>query len=135
MANMSFALTTQQYIDGTKSVTRRNGWKHIVIGKIYNGVNKVMGFKKGEKPVILGRHIVKSSRWEPLRRLLDEPEYGKAEVILEGFPNLTPQEFVQMYCKHNKCTPETLVHRIEFSRFSGHKSVNIVMVNKVEAEK
>lgn len=114
MPNMSFALTANQYKAKTKTVTRRNGWKHIVIGRVYNGVNKVMGFKKGEKPVIFGRHIPTSSRWEPLRRLIDEPEYGRQEVIKEGFPDWTPEQFVEMYCTHNKCTPETLVNRIEF---------------------
>lgn len=73
-----------------------------------------MGFKKGQKPAILGQHIPTSSRWEPLRRMTDEPEYGRQEVILEGFPDWTPEQFVEMYCKHNKCTPETLVNRIEF---------------------
>jgi hypothetical protein len=114
MANMSFAITQEQYLNQTKDVTRRNGWKHIKIGKVYNGVNKCMGFKKGEHPVIYGQHIPISSRWEPLRRMIDEPEYGRQEVIREGFPDWSPEQFVEMYCKHNKCKPETLVNRIEF---------------------
>lgn len=112
--NMSFALTSEQYKNKTKTVTRRNGWKHIKIGVPMNGVNKCMGFRKGEKPVIFGQHIPISSHWEPLRRVIDEPEYGKQEMILEGFPDWEPKQFVEMYCNHNKCTPETLVNRIEF---------------------
>ena len=116
MQNMSFALTPEQYKNKTKTVTRRNGWKRVKIGATYKGVNKCMGFKKGEKPIVFGYHVLIDSRWEALRRMIDEPEYGRQEVILEGFPDLTPEEFVAMYCKHNKCVPETLVNRIEFRR-------------------
>lgn len=42
-------------------------------------------------------------------------EYGRREVIREGFPDLTPAEFVAMYCRHNGCTPETVVTRLAFS--------------------
>jgi hypothetical protein len=114
MANMSFSITEEQYKNRTKTVTRRNGWRHIKIGTVYNGVNKCMGLKKGEKSIIFGQHVPISSCWEPLRRMIDEPEYGKLEVALEGFPDWTPDQFVAMYCKHNKCTPETMVNRIEF---------------------
>lgn len=116
MPNMSFGLTQPQYIADTKDVTRRNGWKHIKIGVIHNAVNKVMGFKRGEHPTVFGQFIPLSSRWEPLRRMIDEPEYGREEVIREGFPDWTPEQFVAFYCKHNKCKPETLVNRIEFKQ-------------------
>ena len=112
--NMSFALTARQYQDRSKTVTRRNGWDRLRVGEILNGVNKCMGFRRGESPVRFGQHQVLSIRKEPLRRMLDEPEYGQAEVILEGFPDLTPAQFVEMYCKHNQCAPETLVNRIEY---------------------
>lgn len=113
MPNMSFAITPNQFKNRTKFVTRRNGWRKIKIGVIHNAVNKGMGLKKGEHPVIFGQFIPVSSRWEPLRRMIDEREYGLQEVILEGFPDLTPEQFVEMYCRHNKCTPETEVNRIE----------------------
>lgn len=112
--NMSFALTTEQYRDQTKTVTRRNGWEFAQLGEIVNGCEKCQGLKKGEKIVKIGQHRWVSLRWEPLRRMIDEPEYGCKEVILEGFNYMTPQEFVDMYCAHNKCTPDTLVHRMEF---------------------
>jgi hypothetical protein len=114
--NMSFALTPTQYRDGSKDVTRRNGWDHVRVGEILNGVNKAMGFKKGERPVYFGQHQVLSKRKEPLRRMIDDLEYGRAEVIREGFPDLTPEKFVEMYCTHNHCTPEKEVNRIEFRR-------------------
>jgi len=114
--NMSFILTPDQYKSGTKTVTRRNGWNHLKIGKIMNGVNKTMGFKKGEKPVIFGRHVPISSRREPLRKMLDDYQYGVREVVREGFPTWTPEQFVEMYCKHNKVTPDFEVNRIAFRR-------------------
>jgi hypothetical protein len=62
----------------------------------------------------MGQHRFTDLRWEPLRRMIDDPEYGKQEVILEGFPEMTPQQFVDMYCQHNKCTPDKVVHRMAF---------------------
>jgi len=37
-----------------------------------------------------------------------------ADCVLEGFPEMTPAEFVAMYCKANKCNPDKVVTRIEF---------------------
>lgn len=112
--NMSFALTTQQYRDRTKTVTRRNGWKFAKVGDVVNGCEKCQGLKKGEKIIKMGQHRFTDLRWEPLRRMIDDPKYGEREVILEGFPEMTPQEFVDMYCKHNRCSTDDLVHRMAF---------------------
>ncbi|MBE2222793.1 MAG: ASCH domain-containing protein [Anaerolineae bacterium] len=111
---MSFALTTRQYQNKTKSVTRRNGWKFAKVGDMVNGCEKCQGLKRGERITVLGQHRWVCLRWEPLRRMTDDLEYGKREVNLEGFPEMTPQEFVDMYCKHNKVTPDALIHRMEF---------------------
>ncbi len=46
--------------------------------------------------------------------MIDDLEYGAKEVVKEGFPNLSPTEFVDMFCKANKCQPETIVRRMEF---------------------
>ena len=52
---------------------------------------------------------------EPLRRMVDEPAYGRQECVREGFPQLTPEQFVAMFCaSHKGCTPDTTVTRIEF---------------------
>lgn len=112
--NQSFMLTKEQYRAQTKFVTRRSGWKFAKVGDVVNGCEKCQGLKKGEKIVVMGQHRFTNLRWEPLRRMIDEPEYGERECVLEGFPDMTPQEFVEMYCKHNKCKPEALVHRLEF---------------------
>ena len=67
----------------------------------------------------MGQHKIISLRWEPLERLINDPEYGKQEMILEGFPDMAPDDFVAMYCKMNKCEPSTLVHRMEFVYVDG----------------
>lgn len=114
MRNQSFALTTRQYVDGTKNVTRRLGWAFAKVGHIYCGVEKCQGLKKDEKIVRLGTHEIVSLRWERLDLMLTDELYGKAEVIKEGFAWLTPLEFVKMFVAHNRCLYETLVHRMEF---------------------
>lgn len=113
--NMSFMLTTTQYRARTKDVTRRLGWLRLKAGDPFDAVEKGMGLKKGERVVRLGSNVCRSERWEPLRRMLDDLAYGQAEVIREGFPEMTPAAFVAMFCRtHRGCTPDTEVHRIEF---------------------
>lgn len=46
--------------------------------------------------------------------MTDDLDYGRQEVIKEGYPDMTPHEFVEMYCAHNKCTPDDEVHRMEY---------------------
>jgi hypothetical protein len=112
---MSFMLTTEQYRNRTKTVTRRLGWQFLKPGAILNGVEKGMGLKKGEKVVKLGQHQVVSVRREPLRTMLDDLAYGTEECQKEGFPDMTPQQFVEMFCQsHRGCEPGTVVTRIEF---------------------
>ncbi|KKM84350.1 hypothetical protein LCGC14_1300000 [marine sediment metagenome] len=112
--NQSFFHTKKQYRARTKTVTRRDGWAFAKVGDIVNGCEKCQGLRKGEKIVVMGQHRYTNLRWEPLSRIIDEPEYGKAEVILEGFPDMTPDEFVSFFCGAMKCTPKKLVHRMEY---------------------
>lgn len=109
---MSFALTTQQMHDRTKHVTRRLRWKDLKPMTYLLAVEKSQGLKKGEKvkPIHPIRTI--NVRREELRRLTDDPVYGAAEVRAEGFPDMTPAQFVEMFCRHNKCTPDDTVTRI-----------------------
>ena len=116
MRQISFALTTPQVRAGTKRVTRRLGWATLTPGTPLQGVEKGQGLKKGETVTKLDVVMVLDVRREPLRRMTDEPEYGQVECILEGFPEMTPAEFVAMFCEHNGCTPETVVTRIEFEK-------------------
>lgn len=119
--NMSFSLTEPQFLDGTKNVTRRLGWRKLKPGTILTAVRKGMGLKKGEHPVVLGKLCVKSVTQEALHVLMENLEYGESEVRREGFAHDNevqgcPTLFVQMFCKHMKCTPDTIVTRIEFRK-------------------
>jgi hypothetical protein len=111
---MSFSLTTPQFRARQKDVTRRYGWWDLEPGDVLSAVEKAMGLKKGEKAVPLGPIGIVTARAEPLRRMIDEPEYGAVEVIREGFPNITPAQFVEMLCKHSGKAPEDPVNRIHF---------------------
>lgn len=112
--NMSFAMTTQQVRAGTKDVTRRMGWKKAKPGQVCTAIEKGQGLKKGEKIVPIRQIRIVSAYQEQLRRMIDEPVYGKHECIREGFPNLTPFEFVAMFCAANNCEPTDYPMRIEF---------------------
>lgn len=112
--NQSFMLTQKQYLAQTKTVTRRLGWAFAQVGDVVNGCEKCQGLKKGEKIVKMGQHQIIALRWERLDRMIDEPKYGKSECVAEGFPDMTPHQFVEMFCKANKCLPETVAHRMEF---------------------
>ena len=80
---ISFMLTQDQVLDGTKTQTRRLGW---------------------------GLIRVKRVRRERLDKIT------KADVVAEGFPDMSPAEFVAFFVKANKCRPETIVTVIDFER-------------------
>jgi hypothetical protein len=107
---MSFALTEPQFLDGSKDVTRRLGWEDLPPGEQLTAIRKGMGLAKGEKQVELGPILVVSARRERLDAI-DQDDCRR-----EGFPELTPAQFVAFFCKANGCKPETIVTRIEFRR-------------------
>lgn len=112
--NISYALTTKQFRDRSKDVTRRLGWKNVKVGEILNGCVKCMGLKPGEQIERLGRIRVVSARREPLSRMITDPDYGKEEARREGFPNMTGAQFVEMFCKHMRVDADEVVTRIEY---------------------
>ena len=115
MRNISFSMTTPQVRSQQKDVTRRLGWEFLKVGDRLQGCVKCMGLKKGEKLEVLAViEVVKVSR-EPLRDMLDNYLYGISECRREGFPYLTPAEFVDFFCAgHKGCTPDTIITRIQF---------------------
>jgi hypothetical protein len=116
MKNISFAMTIAQVRDETKSVTRRLGWQQLKPGDLLLPVEKCMGLKKGEKITPIRNPIrVTNVRVEPLQRMLDDLRDGECECILEGFPDLSPAQFVHMFCRAYRCTPSTTITRIQFS--------------------
>lgn len=118
MRNISFALTTEQFLDGSKTVTRRLGWMKLRPGDMLCAVEKAQGLKKGEKVKKLGTLRVIQTNREPLKAMLERKDGGESEVIAEGFPHFVADAFVHMFCEHNGCTPDTKVTRIEFERLT-----------------
>ncbi len=116
MRNMSFSMTADQVIAGTKTVTRRFGWWFIKEGDLVRPIYKGMGLKKGEK--------VKPIRG-PIRIVRAKAELlcdiTKADVIREGFPGQTRQWFISMLCAHHRTYPSAVVNRIEFEYTDIHR--------------
>lgn len=109
MRYMSFMLTRPQFLDRTKHVTRRIGWDHVKVGDVLMGCEKCMGLRKGERTVKLGPIRITDKRREPLNAITQE------DCILEGFPALTPDDFVFMFClTHKGCKPKTTITRIAY---------------------
>lgn len=118
MRLMSFGLTVPQMQAGTKSVTRRLGWRRAKPGDVLQPVRKAMGLRKGETVERITRPIVLLEvSFEPLRRISDDLDYGLAELVLEGFPNYPggPDAWCMWFIDgHRGCTPETVVTRLRF---------------------
>lgn len=109
MKNISFAITKTQVVTRAKTVTRRVGWLDLKAGEILQGVEKAQGLKKGEKVKVLCKVRVVSVTPQVLMAI------DQAEVEREGFPGMTPDEFIAMFCKtHKGVTPQTEITRIEF---------------------
>lgn len=113
---ISFSFTTPQFLAGTKDVTRRLGWENARAGDILDAVEKAMGLKKGQSMVQIGQIRLVDVRREPLNRIL-LGTYGKQECIREGFPDMTPEQFIEFFCRsHAGCFPEREITRLEFEK-------------------
>ena len=106
--NMSFKLTVPQIRAGTKNVTRRLGWWFLYPGDIVNAVEKCRGLKKGEKVKVIRQIYIIATYRQSLTRI------DAVEVIREGFPGMTPYDFIEMFKKANHCSGLEIVNRIEF---------------------
>jgi len=108
MRMMSFALTKRQFKAREKDVTRRLGWKYLKPGDHFMAVEKAMGLKKGEKVVKLGECVCISNTPERLDSITQE------EVNREGFPEMTPAQFIGFFCNANGCRYDAVINRIVF---------------------
>lgn len=112
MRNISFALTTEQVRNQTKTVTRRTGWRRLKPGDRLQPVVKGMGLKKGEHVEKIGGPIeVVSASREKLSHLW---VHGTDEVFREGF-QMSVSRFMDFFVStHKGVTLDTEVTRIEF---------------------
>lgn len=118
--NISFALTTKQIRDRTKTVTRRKNWwvdknnrPLLRVGDVLNACVQCMGLQ-GKPLERMGQIRVTGLRRETLNLMAINEGYGKEEAAKEGFPNLTGSQFVEMYISHMGGHGGQLVTRIEF---------------------
>ncbi|MEV6340977.1 hypothetical protein AB0M12_40435 [Nocardia vinacea] len=106
---MSVSLTEDAVRERRKSVTRRMGWLTLTSGTRLTLCRKVMGRKRGE-PLV---RIVDVEVVEVRRERLDTITLD--EVRAEGFPDMTPEQFVAFFCgSHKGCTPGSTVTRIRW---------------------
>lgn len=127
MRNISFALTTDQVRKGTKTVTRRMGWQWLVDAcargaEVYlMACEKCMGRKKGEPLVRLRVIEVLDARRELLDAMIVDRDYGQAECSAEGFPDMSPEEFVAFFQgSHAGCQIDSEITRIHFRYADEH---------------
>lgn len=113
--HMSFTLTSDAVLRQEKTVTRRLGWRFLSPGDLFVPVEKAQGLQKGQHHVVLWPLCrCLSNRSEYLNQLLLHPAWGWEEVRREGFPGMSPGEFVDMFMALNHCSLDTVVNRIEF---------------------
>jgi uncharacterized protein YqfB (UPF0267 family) len=106
---ISFSMTTAQVRARTKTVTRRVGWLNLKPGDILQAVEKAQGLKRGEHVKRLCLIRVRKVSRVRLNTIT------KREVEREGFPRMTPEDFVRFFLKgHKGVTSRTKVTRIEF---------------------
>jgi hypothetical protein len=96
------------------------------------GCEQCQGLGKGGKVVRMGPIVILETNIEPLddiikrpvrtmpRRIEDQYPFAlPGETTLEGFPELTPPQFVMMFCQMNDCEPETEINNILFDYVDG----------------
>ena len=108
MRLMSVSLTEAAVRDRTKTVTRRLGWLFLRVGDRVTLCRKVMGRAKGEPLVRICNVEIVGVRRERLDAVTAD------ELVLEGFPSWTVDEFVSMFTRAMKCERLTVVTRIEW---------------------
>lgn len=110
MRLISFSMTLAAFLDGSKTVTRRLGWKALKAGDRLAAVEKSQGLKKGEKVKRLGEIEVVSVHQVPLWPMAED------DVAREGFPGKTAEWFVDHFAKAMRIDRNAWVTRIEFRK-------------------
>jgi len=121
---MSVSLTEQAVRKRRKTVTRRLGWRHLRPGDRLTLCRKVMGRKPGE-PLI---RICDVEVLQVVRQPLSDVRLELDGTRLEGFPDMSPNEFIALFCEHMQCLPGTEVTRIEW-RYIDHNDHDLANVD------
>ena len=93
-------------------------------------IEKGQGLKRGEKVQRICTIQILDAHGEPLE------EITPADVVLEGFPEMSVDEFIDMFCRVNrakKCTLQTTVNRIAFP-FVDDDAPDWLAVNRTHEE-
>ena len=97
---MAVSLTEPQVRARAKTVTRRAGWRMLRAGDQLTLCRKVMGRRRGEPLERIAAVEVTSVRRESLDAIT------AADVAAEGFPQMTPAQFMSFFCRtHRGCGP------------------------------
>ena len=113
---MSVAFTEQAVRDRTKTVTRRKGWTFLKPGDRLTLCRKVMGRKPGEAlERIVDVEVIHVQRHSLSDLLAADPQEAREEMRKEGFPGMTPGEFIhQFFVYAQGMSSHDLVTRIEW---------------------
>ncbi len=96
------------------------GWLILQPGTRLTLCRKVMGRRKWEPLVRIVDVEVTAVRRERLDLITSE------EVAAEGFPQMSPAEFVDFFCRsHTGCTPESTITRIQWRYLESHDTGRI----------
>jgi hypothetical protein len=105
---MSVSYTADAVIERRKTVTRRLGWRFLKVGDRLTLCRKVMGRTPGEPLERLAEVEVVALRREALIDITAD------DVVREGFPEMTPFDFVQFFREHMGGQAYQTVTRIEW---------------------
>lgn len=106
--HMNFALTTEQVKDHSQDVIRTPDWAFLKAGETLWAVNEPKELKKGELADKLALIEVVSVTTEPLSAITKE------DCAREGFPEMSPKEYIAMFCEHHGGHASDPVQRVEF---------------------
>ena len=117
---MSFTATIPQIHNRSKTVTRRMCKDIYKAGDEIIAIENGMGLAKGEKQQVIAWLRITSVRKERLEMIR---RYG--ECTKEGFPEMTPLQFIELFQEiHPGTNGFTEVTRIEFEYICDHCKIS-----------
>ena len=107
------------FLPNTDVTRRRIPKRPRAPGQHVTAVEKMQGLKKGEHQVVWAELKFVSIEHEPLGDIISRPYRNSqvSEVTREGFPELTPEEFVEMVIRQygrKKMNVDTMIERIQY---------------------